>query len=76
MAREHFVIGPVLSFRGVGLDSEWKVTALLGVPDDGAPFPVLEVEGATCPAPLVLLNHKKVTYLRYDLSCVLQSQER
>lgn len=76
MAKGRLVVGPVLSFRGIGPKSEWQVTALVGVPDDGVPLPSLEVEGRTCPAPAELLTHKKVKYLRYDLSCVLQSQER
>lgn len=76
MVKERWVVGPVLSFRGIGPQDEWRVTALVGVPDDGAPLPKLRVEGRACPEPVELLNHKKVRYLRYDLSCELQPQER
>lgn len=76
MAKERLVVGPVLSFRGIGSKGEWLVTALVGVPDDGVPSPTLEVEGKKCPAPAELLTHKKVKYLRYNLSCLLQAQER
>lgn len=75
MPKQIVILGPVLSFRGVGAGGEWYVTALIGIPE-GANAPALMVDGKTCPAPVELLTHRKETYLRYDLSCEMQAQER
>lgn len=75
MAGEVFVVGPVLSFRGVGEDGVWHVTALLGV-GRGEPIPILHVEGKNCATPLTLLESGRETFLRYDLSCKMQENER
>lgn len=75
MPKQTMILGPVLSFRGVGAGGEWKVTALVGIPRD-TNAPALTVEGRHCPAPVELLTHKKETYLRYDLSCLMEAQER
>lgn len=75
MPKQTIILGPVLSFRGVGAGGEWKVTALIGVPE-WASLPALTVEGKPCSAPVELLKLKKEKYLRYDLSCLMQAQER
>lgn len=69
------ILGPILSFRGVGAIGQWRVTALIGVADDSA-LPDLVLEGSPCPPPLELMQHEKVRYLRYDLSCAMQECER
>ncbi|QEY64187.1 alkaline phosphatase family protein [Metapseudomonas lalkuanensis] len=74
MAKD-FLLGPVLSFRGLGENDTWKVTALIGI-KPGAPEPLLQVEGRDCPAPTQLLATRKARYLRYDLSCQQQKAER
>lgn len=37
MSETTFVLGPVLSFRGVEKDKKWKVTALIGVKEEEIP---------------------------------------
>lgn len=74
MAKDIFTVGPVLSFRGI-VDNRWRVTALIGVPFE-ANLPMLEIEGRACPAPILLLEHNKERYWRFDLSCDLQDAER
>lgn len=74
MAKDIFILGPVLSFRGI-VAGRWRVTALIGVTGD-AVTPVLEIDGHPCAAPMLLLAHKKDRYFRYDLSCDLQDSER
>ncbi len=69
------VLGPVLSFRGTSPTGEWRVTALVGIPE-GNPVPDLVVEGRPCPAPTHLMTHQKQTFLRYDLTCGASPQER
>ena len=75
MSETTFLLGPVLSFRGVAKDKKWKVTALVGVKEKD-PIPELEVDGRRCAAPKELLILKGERYVRYDLSCLLQADER
>lgn len=74
MAKDILNVGPVLSFRGVS-GGLWRVTALIGVAADVV-TPAFEIEGRMCAAPLLLLEHKRVRYLRFDLSCELHVSER
>jgi Hypothetical protein len=69
------LLGPVLSFRGLGTDGSWKVTALVGI-EDQARVPQVTVEGRKAGKPVTLLQHAGRTYLRYDLSCKLRKNER
>lgn len=69
------LLGPVLSFRGGAESGKWKVSALIGI-DDKAGFPELTVEGRLAKNPRVLLKHAGCTYLRYDLSCKQNKEER
>lgn len=69
------LLGPVLSFRGGTEKGEWRVSALLGV-DEKVGVPRVLVEGRQSPAPVVLLKHGSSLYLRYDLSCVQEQEER
>ncbi len=69
------LLGPVLSFRGLGVDGSWKVTALVGI-EDQARVPQVTVEGRKAGKPVTLLQHAGRTYLRYDLSCKLRKNER
>ena len=62
------LLGPVLSFRGVSVSDTWKVSALMGIKDNDA-YPEVLVDGKRVPAPAVLLRHKGIIYLRYNLSC-------
>lgn len=75
MATHDFLLGPVLSFRGIGADGTWKVSALIGL-KDGAAVPTLLLEGKACAAPRQLLVIRKERYLRYDLSCAMKKTER
>lgn len=75
MAKDIFTVGPVLSFRGIDGKGQWRVTALIGIAK-GAEIPKLKVEGRNCSTPSILLEHKKETFLRYDLSCLIGSKER
>ncbi|HDS1819673.1 TPA: alkaline phosphatase family protein [Pseudomonas putida] len=75
MSKALFTVGPVLSFRGISKAGQWQVTALVGVAS-GSAFPTLSIEGRACPAPKVLLARAKETFLRYDLSCDQQAEER
>lgn len=75
MAKDIVLVGPVLSFRGIGGDGKWGVTALIGIGLEEEP-PALRVEGRACANPMVLLVRRKEQYVRYDLSCDLQDQER
>jgi hypothetical protein len=70
-----FTVGPVLSFRGIDDQGRWKVTALIGISKAGT-VPQLEVEGRACPAPVTLLQLPKEVFLRYDLTCAVQTDER
>jgi hypothetical protein len=70
-----WLLGPVLSFRGIGKGDVWKVTALVGL-KAGAQVPVLELDGKACPAPTELLAMAGERYLRYDLSCKVLKSER
>ena len=72
---EQMLIGPVLSFRGVGKGNVWRVTALIGIRED-APLPKLLVEGRDAGRPRELLRFGKERYLRYDLACKMEAQER
>ncbi|GAB4293296.1 MAG: alkaline phosphatase family protein [Methylophaga sp.] len=69
------VIGPVLSFRGCSEDGNWKVSALIGIQDKEA-IPKLTIEGRDAGAPVLLLEHHRCKYLRYDLSCLQQDEEQ
>lgn len=75
MAKDIFIVGPVLSFRGIGTDGKWCVTALIGISRDVEP-PALRVDGRNCADPVVLLVRRREQYLRYDLSCDMHDQER
>lgn len=75
MNEKNWLLGPVLSFRGVGDGGVWRVTALIGL-KNAEPDPVLHLEGRPCPAPVLLLRTPGARYLRYDLSCPQQAQER
>lgn len=75
MSTPRFTLGPVLSFRGCGDDGLWRVTALIGLGADDA-APVMQLEQQRCPPPTLLYGNGKQRFLRYDLSCPLQQQER
>jgi hypothetical protein len=75
MPDPHITLGPVLSFRGVGPGGKWRVTALIGV-DEGAAAPGLVLEGKPCAAPMELLAHEQQKFLRYDLSCAMDGEDR
>lgn len=75
MAKQILTLGPVLSFRGIGKEGQWRVTALIGIRGDIA-APIMQVDGRQCEAPLVLHRHGKEQFLRYDLTCSMQAQER
>lgn len=75
MNPKDLLLGPVLSFRGLGAKGQWKVSALIGL-KESAPIPQMLLDGKPCPAPKELLLHKGERYLRYDLSCKLLKDER
>lgn len=75
MNEKHLLLGPVLSFRGIGKGDLWKVTALVGL-KAGAAVPNLQVDGKACPAPKELLAINGDRYLRYDVSCKVLKNER
>ena len=75
MDNKDLLLGPVLSFRGIGTGHIWKVSALVGL-KAGATVPAMAVDGKPCPAPRELLALKGERYLRYDLSCAMQKNER
>jgi hypothetical protein len=72
---EQLLIGPVLSFRGIGKNNMWQVTALIGVRAD-EPVPEVHIDGHSAGRPRELLLFRKERYLRYDLACKMQRQER
>lgn len=74
MAKDILTLGPVLSFRGIGDDKRWKVTALIGVPAD-TQAPTLRLDGKAGEAPQLLHTHGKESFYRYDLSTALQPEE-
>lgn len=69
------VLGPVLSFRGVSANGDWKVTALIGV-DSKDPVPTVFVDSKKCKEPALLLEFEGISYIRYDLSSKQQASER
>ncbi|MEH6800939.1 MAG: alkaline phosphatase family protein [Halopseudomonas sabulinigri] len=69
------LLGPVLSFRGVSETASWKVSALIGIKKQAAQ-PDLKLNGKSVQAPIVLLEHDGIVYLRYDLSCKQTNEER
>lgn len=69
------LLGPILSYRGGENDSEWRVTALVGV-DTKAAIPKVTVEGRMAKPPMVLLEYGGHTFLRYDLTCKKHKDER
>lgn len=75
MNEKDLLLGPVLSFRGIGKGDLWKVTALVGL-KAGAVVPDLQVDGKACPAPKELLATNGERYLRYDVSCKVLKNER
>ena len=75
MNEKDLLLGPVLSFRGIGQGNVWKVSALLGLKAEAA-VPALEVDGKPCPAPKELLVINGERYLRFDLSCKVLEHER
>lgn len=75
MNEKDLLIGPILSFRGIGSDGKWQVTALLGLTET-AVAPAFEVDGRLCKAPRELLVSAGERYIRYDLSCKIEKDER
>lgn len=75
MNPKDLLLGPVLSFRGLGAKGQWKVSALIGL-KESAPIPQMLLDGKPCPPPQELLLHKGERYLRYDLSTRLLKDER
>lgn len=75
MNEKDLLLGPVLSFRGIGKGDAWRVTALIGL-KAGAQIPEFQVDGKICPAPKVLLSTRGERYLRYDISCKVLKDER
>lgn len=75
MNEKDLLLGPVLSFRGIGKGGIWKVTALVGL-KAGSDIPNLQVDGKACPAPKELLATNGERYLRYDISCKVLKNER
>ncbi|EGF32655.1 hypothetical protein IMCC9480_2161 [Oxalobacteraceae bacterium IMCC9480] len=75
MSTPRFMLGPVLSFRGCGDDGQWRVTALIGLAADD-PVPAFQCDQQACPPPVLLVKNARQQFLRYDLSCALQPQER
>ncbi|MDH0383760.1 alkaline phosphatase family protein, partial [Comamonas aquatica] len=75
MNEKDLLLGPVLSFRGIGKGDAWRVTALIGL-KAGAQIPEFQVDGKTCPAPKELLLTRGERYLRYDISCKVFKDER
>jgi hypothetical protein len=74
MNEKDLLLGPVLSFRGIGKGDSWRVTALIGL-KAGADIPEFQVDGKTCPAPKELLSTRGERYLRYDISCKVLKDE-
>jgi hypothetical protein len=75
MNEEDLLLGPVLSFRGIGKGDAWRVTALIGL-KAGAQIPEFKVDGKACAAPKELLSTRGERYLRYDISCKVLKDER
>lgn len=75
MNERDLLLGPVLSFRGIGKGDVWRVTALVGL-KAGAEAPKLQVDGKACPAPKELLAMRGERFLRYDVSCKVLKNER
>jgi hypothetical protein len=75
MTKQVFTVGPVLSFRGIGDEDQWRVTALIGINQETS-APALQVDGKTCAAPVLLHQHGKEQFLRYDLTCPMRERER
>lgn len=75
MDEKNLLIGPVLSFRGVGAGGLWQVTALVGLKEE-ADIPMFEVDGRQCEIPRELLVFRGERYVRYDLSCKVGKSER
>lgn len=75
MNEKDLLLGPVLSFRGIGKGDLWKVTVLVGL-KAGAAVPNFQVDGKACPAPKELLATNGERYLRYDVSCKVLKNER
>jgi len=75
MDEKDLLIGPVLSFRGIGPDGKWRVTALLGL-KEATVVPAFEVDGWLCEEPRELLVFGGERYIRYDLSCKIGKDER
>ncbi|AOB29715.1 hypothetical protein AKI39_01985 [Bordetella sp. H567] len=69
-------LGPLLSFRGLSPDNNhWRVTALIGI-DVSAPTPAMLIEGRDAGPPRILLTYGARRYLRYDLTCPVEADER
>lgn len=75
MNEKELLLGPVLSFRGIGKGDTWRVTALIGL-KTGAETPEFQVDGKACPPPKELLSTRDERYLRYDISCKVLKDER
>ena len=75
MNEKDLLLGPVLSFRGIGKGNLWRVTALVGI-KASADVPNLQVDGKACLAPKELLATNGERYLRYDVSCKILKSER
>lgn len=75
MNEKDLLLGPVLSFRGIGKGDVWKVSALVGLKANAA-VPTMQMDGKACPAPKELMAIQGERYLRYDLSCKVLKNER
>lgn len=75
MNEKDLLLGPVLSFRGIGHPHIWKLTVLIGLKESAA-VPEMQVDGRKCEPPREILSHKGERYLRYDVSCNLEEIER
>ena len=75
MNEKDLLLGPVLSFRGIGKGNLWRVTALVGI-KASADVPNLQVDGKACLAPKELLATNGERSLRYDVSCKILKSER
>lgn len=69
------LLGPILSYRGGENESEWRVTALMGI-ETKAGIPKVTVDGRAAKPPMALFEYAGNTYLRYDLTCKRNKDER
>lgn len=69
------LLGPLLSYRGGDNDSEWRVSALVGV-ESKVDTPTVTVEGRPTKPPAILMEFGGKKFLRYDLTCKRAKAER